>query len=209
MNDRFPAGLNPADGIVGTPDAQGLWYTASVGPTIPDICFFDEALSPAESAKVCMGRNFGTEPPDNSTKAPRCAGGSRAIPCIQQGAFVGMFGRTIKTGVEFRKVTDGLSKTFMVGETLPAHWLNNCVFCNNFPLSSTHIPLNLKTPEAIDTAEPLKREFWRSSGFKSEHAGGVVNFLMGDGSVIGISDTMDYFVYNAYGTTAGGETLQQ
>ncbi len=155
-----------------------------------------------------MGQNFGTEPPDGSLTAPRCVtAASRGIPCIQKGAFVGMFGRTIKTGVAFRKVTDGLSKTYMVGETLPAHWLNNCVFCNNFPLSSTTIPLNSKTPDHIDTTDPLKREFWRSSGFKSEHAGGIVNFLMGDGSVIGVSETIDYFVYNAYGTTAGGETL--
>jgi len=208
LNDRFPAGFNPADGDSATPDAQGLWYTGSVGPTIPDRCEFDTALSATDSAKVCMGRNFGSEPPDGSTQTPRCiSAGSRGVPCVQQGTFVGMFGRTIKTGVEFRKVTDGLSKTFMVGETLPAHWLNNCVFCNNFPLSSTHIPINLKTLDAIDTAEPLKRDFWRSSGFKSEHAGGVVNFLMGDGSVQGISDTIDYFVYNAFGTTAGGESL--
>lgn len=208
MTDRYPAGFNPADGILGTPDAQGLWYTGSVGPTIPDRCVFDDALTPNESARVCMGRNFGTEPPDGSTERPPCYQNSR-VPCVQDGTFVGMFGRTIKTGVAFRMVTDGLSKTFMVGETLPAQWLNNCVFCNNFPLSSTHIPINLKTPDAIDTAEPLKREFWRSSGFKSQHAGGVVNFLLGDGSVQGISDTIDYFVYNAYGTTAGGESLTQ
>jgi prepilin-type processing-associated H-X9-DG protein len=155
-----------------------------------------------------MGKNFGSEPPDNSTENPPCYQSSRN-PCVQQGVFVGMFGRTIKTGVAFRKVTDGLSKTFMVGETLPAHWLNNCVFCNNFPLSSTHIPINLKTPDAIDTAEPLKREFWRSSGFKSEHAGGIVNFLMGDGSVHGMPDSLDYYVYNAFGTTAGDESLPQ
>jgi prepilin-type processing-associated H-X9-DG protein len=212
LTDRFPAGLNPADPDVagGIPDAQGLWYTGSVGPTIPDLCEYDNSYSPADQAKVCMGWNFGSEPPGSTldgrdTRAGCFNSGSRGVPCLQSGNFVGMFGRTIKTGVPFRKVTDGLSKTLMVGETLPAHWQNNCVFCNNFPLSSTHIPINLKLPEAIDT--PTKREYWRSSGFKSEHAGGVVNMLMGDGSVQGMSDTVDYFVYNAYGTTAGGETL--
>jgi prepilin-type processing-associated H-X9-DG protein len=215
MTDRFPAGLNPADADVagGLPDAQGLWYTGSVGPTIPDQCYFPpELMSAADEAKVCMGWNFGTEPPgstlDGRSTRSRCDNAaSRGIPCIQKGPFVGMFGRTIKTGVEFRKVIDGLSKTFMVGETLPAHWQNNCVFCNNFPLSSTNIPVNSKTPDHIDTTFPPNRPYWRSSGFKSEHAGGIVNFLMGDGSVQGMSDTIDYFVYNAYGTTAGGETL--
>jgi prepilin-type N-terminal cleavage/methylation domain-containing protein len=215
MNDRFPAGLNPADGIVGTPDAQGLWYTGSVGPTIPDQCYFPTDQMPAaDQAKVCMGWNFGSEPPGSTldgrdTQAPCDKTASRGVPCVQKGAFVGMFGRTIKTGVPFRKVIDGLSKTFMVGETLPAHWQNNCVFCNNFPLSSTNIPVNSKTPDHIDTTDPPVRPYHRSSGFKSEHAGGIVNFLMGDGAVIGISDTIDYFVYNAYGTTAGGESVQQ
>jgi prepilin-type processing-associated H-X9-DG protein len=40
------------------------------------------------------------------------------------------------------------------------------------------------------------------------HPGGV-NMLMGDGSVNSLAETIDHFVYNAMGTTAGGESVQQ
>jgi len=199
LTDRAAVGLNP-------PTAQGLWYTASAGPTIPDKCDFNPPDA-NDAAKVCMGWNFGTDPSGAATTKASCYGNSRA-PCLQSGLFVGMFGRTTKPGVPFRRVTDGLSKTIMVGETLPGDWLNNCVFCNNFPISSTHIPINLRTPDAIDTVNPLQRNFWRSSGYKSMHPGGV-NMLMGDGSVSFVPETIDHFVFNAMGTTAGGETPQQ
>jgi prepilin-type N-terminal cleavage/methylation domain-containing protein len=39
---------------------HGLWYTASIGPTIPDQCPFvaELGLSAQDGAKVCMGFNF-------------------------------------------------------------------------------------------------------------------------------------------------------
>ena len=126
------------------------------------------------------------EPPDGAHRISSVrAAGSRGIPCIQPGPFVGMFGRTIKTGVAFRKVTDGLSKTFMVGETLPAHSQNNCVFCNNFPLSSTHIPINTKGPGNEDTVEPQVRYVYRSGGFKSVASGGC-QYVDGGCAVISV-----------------------
>ena len=37
----------------------------------------------------------------------------------------------------------------MVGETIPSHWVYDCVFCPNHPLSSESIPLNTMASDMI------------------------------------------------------------
>jgi prepilin-type N-terminal cleavage/methylation domain-containing protein len=184
-------------GVIGP--AQGLWYTGSLGPTIPDFCQFSDA------AKVCMGAGFGTP---GGPWAP-CHGNSRN-PCAQDrpGEYgVGMFYRSIQQ-VSFRKVTDGLSKTIMVGEVLPYTSCHLCVFCFNLTVSSTQIPFNL-SPDIPgnfdDRANCETANAQRPTGYRSMHPGGA-SLLLGDGSVNFYSETIDTFVYNAMGTTAGGET---
>jgi len=184
-----------------TQRAQGLWYTGSMGPTIPDQCGFGPSTNPLNFKRVCMGCSFGRVGP--------CAPcySDRKHPCVQKGLYVGMFGR-LETfnGRKFREVTDGLSKSYMAGETLPAHWVNNCAFCSNFPLSTTNIPINTMETDygANGTVTNDSRRFWLSSGFKSLHPGGA-NMLMGDGSVQFVSEEIDYYVWNETGTVAGGE----
>jgi prepilin-type N-terminal cleavage/methylation domain-containing protein/prepilin-type processing-associated H-X9-DG protein len=187
----------------GLTTGQGIWYTGSMGPTIPDQCGFGSTV-PADKARVCMGASFGTA--DNGGLSD-CYNSTKA-PCVQKGLYVGMFGR-IQTfdGRRFREVTDGLSQTHMFGETLPAHWVNNCTFCYSFPLSTTNIPINTMDTD-FDLNGNLDRKFWRSSGFKSVHPGGA-NMVYGDGSVHFISDSIDYYVWNEAGTTAGGEVPQK
>jgi prepilin-type N-terminal cleavage/methylation domain-containing protein/prepilin-type processing-associated H-X9-DG protein len=193
FRDRINTGLN-------VEVSQGLWYTGSMGPTIPDQCAFLPPGGIFEERRVCMGCRFGTEssPPGDTGGCALCVTNSKA-GCIQKGVFVGMFGRGRIAPVKFRQVTDGLTNTFMVGETLPAHCYNICLFCNNYPLTPTHIPLN-----NMESDTPTARIFWRSGGFKSMHPGGA-NMLLGDGSVRFVSESIDYFVWNEYGTTAGAE----
>jgi prepilin-type N-terminal cleavage/methylation domain-containing protein/prepilin-type processing-associated H-X9-DG protein len=196
FEDRVTLGLNPQV-------AQGLWYTASMGPTIPDQCVWADdifELPLADAARVCMGCNFGTE----EILCARCyAAGGR---CRQDGLFVGMFGRTTLTKVKFRQVSDGLSNTWMAGETLPEQWRRSCIFCNNFPLGSTHIPINtFEIDEPFPVVQPV--DIGRTCGYKSRHPGGV-NMLLGDGSVRFVQETIDYFVWNEYGTTAAGESAK-
>lgn len=112
-----------------------------------------------------------------------------------------MFGRSIEK-VKFRQITDGLSNTWMAGETLPSEMAHSCLWCPNFPLSSTNIPLNYPATRTANVAN-----FKTASGFKSRHPGGA-NMLLGDGSVRFVSDEIDYFTWNEMGTTAGGEVLQ-
>lgn len=172
--------------------AQGTWYTASMGPTIPDVCDFSP--DDARSGEVCMGCAFGTF--DDSACAP-CQNSTR-VNCLDDSTCVGAICRNT-TGYEFREFADGLSNTLLAGETIPWHTDWNCVFCENFILSTTHIPFNLQ-----ESAEGEKARYWRTSGFKSQHAGGA-NLLLGDGSARFFNEAIDYYMYNALGSRSGGE----
>jgi prepilin-type N-terminal cleavage/methylation domain-containing protein/prepilin-type processing-associated H-X9-DG protein len=163
--------------------AHALWYAASMGPTQMDQCPFCPNGTPAANNYCCQGWNFGTQ-----------AGGG-----FPAGTFAGMFGRTDVTVIRTDMVTDGLSNTFMVGETLPTQCTFMGLYSQNFPLSGTSIPLNLME-SAVDV------NWFRTCGYKSLHTNGA-NFAMGDGSVRFIAQTIDYVLYNNLGTRAGGEPV--
>jgi prepilin-type processing-associated H-X9-DG protein len=104
--------------------------------------------------------------------------------------------------IRFKEVTDGLTQTIMVGETLPGHYIWNCILCLNFPVASTEIPLNTMTQD-----NGQHTLWWEDSGYKSLHPGGA-NLIMGDGSVQFFPETIDYMLYNNLGTRAGMEMVQ-
>ena len=87
----------------------------------------------------------------------------------------------------------------MVGETLPAHWTWNCIFCDNFPVSSTHIPINTMEQGSDHVNHHLR------SGFKSEHSGGGINALIADGGVHWLNESIDYATYNMLGSRANAD----
>jgi prepilin-type processing-associated H-X9-DG protein len=184
--------------------SQGLWYTGSMGPTIPDKCEFISLSDPEYVRKMkiaCLGSGFGTlNPPNDSPRLP-------ASPAHRPGDTDNCAGVLCRRhlGIELQTVTDGLSNTFLAGETLPGHWVWNCVFCDNFPVSSTHIPLNTMEFRPMPPAFPeAENYFWRISGFKSMHTGGA-QFVMCDGSVHFVEETIDYLVYNMLGSRRNGD----
>jgi prepilin-type N-terminal cleavage/methylation domain-containing protein len=198
FRDRKLRGLN-------VPIGGGAWYIASMGPVtqagggFTPQCPFETSGQPAMQARVCMGCSHGSPLANlSSPPAGECAPcyTSTKAPCVQKGLFVGMFGRS-DDSVKFREITDGLSNTWMLGETLPAQNDRWCLFCTAIPAASTHIPMNNFTEIGDDNIV-------LTSGFKSVHVSGA-NMLLGDGSVRFVSEEIDYFVWNEYGTTAGGE----
>ena len=94
-------------------------------------------------------------------------------------------------------ITDGTSQTFLVGERTVA--LGYATWCGVLPdseapagvLASAEYPPNLKQAHAHN--------------FSSQHPQGA-NFLLGDGSVRMISQTIDLSVFHALATRSGGET---
>jgi prepilin-type N-terminal cleavage/methylation domain-containing protein len=184
-----PQAVNPVltnRGDPGSPnpsESAGLWYPACMGPTHPDQCVFCSNATPSQTNYCCQGCNFGTY------------GGGCGT---QDGNSVGMFGRYPKP-FGFKTVTDGLSNTFMAGETLPGHYMWNGIYMPNFPVAGTTIPLNTMIKD-----NGVHTDWWRDSGYKSMHPGGA-NMMMGDASVRFIAQTINYRLWNELGTREGGE----
>ncbi|MBN1393697.1 MAG: DUF1559 domain-containing protein [Pirellulales bacterium] len=161
--------------------SMGLWYPASMGPTRDGAVAGTSCVYCPEPfpSYCCQGNQLGsTDPPGN---------------------FVGMFGRYPRS-TAFAEVSDGLSNTIMLGETLPKQCTYNGAYNMNFPIAGTTIPINI-FEETIEGQDTL---WYRGCGYKSLHPGGA-NFAMGDGSVHFFFETIDYRVYNNLGTRAGGE----
>ena len=107
-------------------------------------------------------------------------------------------------------ITDGLSKTILFGEALPAHsfnvsrgWGSNINGCGR---GNTLVPLNSIPPNG-DICAQLANGKYSGFGFRSRHPGGVV-FLMGDGAVQFVSEAIDYATIQRLGAKADGELLQ-
>ncbi len=172
---------NPARGM-------GLWYPASMGPTADGCSAGDRCVfCPAGLGSYCC--------------ADTGSYGSRN--CNSQRAGAGVFDRELRQPVRAAHIRDGLSNTFMVGETLPSQCHFNGAYNHNFPVNGTTIPLNT----FIDGASGVNNFWYNACGFKSRHAAGAT-FVLCDGSVHFLSDTIDYRLYNALGSRAGGEAME-
>jgi len=166
--------------------ALGLYYAVCMGPTETDACPFCPVGATGSADNYCCQakgwgwRDYSGNIADSST---------------------GMFGRNMGKR-KFKQVTDGLTNTFLIGETLPEECGYQSAFANNFSLTGTTIPLNTfeKCPGPPGCAS-------RGCGFKSPHPGGC-HFAMADSSVHFVNETIDYRIYNELGTRAGGEAAK-
>ena len=108
-------------------------------------------------------------------------------------------------GCQIAKITDGTSKTLIVGEVTG----NLAEKRMNFPWAT----LNLSDLRAINGTmtlpggeNPVLLDDFRGRGFSSWHPGGCY-FAFADGSVHFVSDEIAHQVLEALTTRAGGETL--
>jgi prepilin-type N-terminal cleavage/methylation domain-containing protein len=178
-------------GIAGPTAGPGLWYVACSGPTAPDGCYVGPDLIASPTNFNCQGCNWGT-----------ALGGHCAV--YKGPFFAGMFGRDPR-GVKFKEASDGLSNTFLVGETLPGSSVYNCLHCHNNPVLPTHWPFNSKVEDkGVAGFDGPGRP---AQAFKSMHPGGA-HMAMTDASVQFISESIDYRLWNALGTRAGDETAE-
>jgi prepilin-type N-terminal cleavage/methylation domain-containing protein len=174
----------------GSPEtSMAIWYPGSMGPVYDSNCSFCVIKTPSASNFCCRGKAFG-----------------------DAGDGPGLFYRW-PVSVTFDEVRDGLTNTFLLGESLPEQTIHNMAFCSNMPLSQTNIPLNTMTPPskmpvigAADSANHSTNPYWETMGFKSLHPGGAM-FAMSDGSVHFISETIDFQLYNELGSRSGGEVV--
>jgi prepilin-type N-terminal cleavage/methylation domain-containing protein/prepilin-type processing-associated H-X9-DG protein len=122
----------------------------------------------------------------------------------------GMFGR-LGPKITFGMVSDGLSNTIALGETLPAQ--NSYMRGGNWArydsgnsISTTLIPINYDS--SLPGCGPNGQDNWAVAfGFKSRHSGGA-NFVFGDGSVHFISQSIDYKTYQLLGCRNDGQAVE-
>lgn len=183
---------------------MGLWYPVSAGPTVYDPpCPY---CPTGAHSKCCQGNSFGTDPVDvdNDPVGPR---GTRP-------SFAGLFGRW-HVGIKPRKITDGTSHVFMAGEQINGHCRYTCAHCPNFAFASTNIPINTMIYQPPYPANfsnggdagdggPELGGYREACGFKSRHPGGS-QFVMADGSVHMVNESIDYDLYSRLGDKASGD----
>ena len=107
--------------------------------------------------------------------------------------------------VSIRKIEDGTSKTFLVGESVVEQDYHSAAFFADGDWATCGNPLNyfLIPAEEEDVKRPPN---WQAArGFKSLHPGGA-QFVMADGSVQFINESINHDVYRGLSTRAGGET---
>jgi prepilin-type N-terminal cleavage/methylation domain-containing protein len=195
---------------------EALLNRTAVGRVLPGIiCPSDpQATDPLIGGRIQTYQNPpksmalwypGSMGPNNDKSCSFCtSAGNGVYCCLGPPSFtladVGMFRRHPKP-IRFNQVTDGLANTFMLGETLPGHCVFNGAYHQNYPMVSLTLPIN------IMENDNGQDKYGLTCGYKSMHAGGGAHFVMGDGSVHFVPETIDYRVYCSLGTRAGGESV--
>ncbi len=109
--------------------------------------------------------------------------------------------------IRLREVTDGMSKTIMLGETAAINRLkgddkNAFVAWGNVPMT-TMLPINLAHPTGCDSGN------WGTGlGFKSKHDSGA-NFAFGDGTVKYMQDNLNMGVFQLMGHRSDGGVFSE
>jgi prepilin-type N-terminal cleavage/methylation domain-containing protein len=191
--------------------SHGTWYLGSMGPVSCGPCQYCPSTTVSESNYCCKPNNCGDRPSSVAVEPPE----------RKRVYTPGMFAR-YEASVIFSDVLDGLSNTIMAGETLPLHSIHNAAFAANYPLAPTNIPINTMKGTGWDgfkvnlnaltsgnyhTVGPNSPPYYESHGFKSLHPTGA-QFVMGDGSVRFLRQTISYPLFCALGTRKGGESAQ-
>jgi prepilin-type N-terminal cleavage/methylation domain-containing protein/prepilin-type processing-associated H-X9-DG protein len=107
-------------------------------------------------------------------------------------------------------VTDGTSNCILAGENLWQQDANNEMYGFTGAACGTTVPMNFysgnPTPVAYSTTVYSSRFSYTARGFKSLHPGGC-NFLLADGHVQFLKNSINPFTYNALGSRAGSEVI--
>lgn len=161
-----------------------------------------------------------------STLNPRCNGASGAAgnirtDCPVADAISGVFARS-SWAAKINQITDGTSKTIMLGEVLPScsawQWQRGWTYAEAFWVA-TAAPINHNTCRGEEprlssggrgggSIPPCNS--WTSNapaqGFRSRHSGGA-NFSLCDGSVHFLTEDIDYMTYQRLGDRADAEPV--
>ena len=105
-------------------------------------------------------------------------------------------------GVKIKEITDGTSKTFLIGEASPVDG-NSAAWSSDDDWATTGIGINFDW-QNYAACLPSAACWWNMRGFRSSHPGGVY-FAFADVSVRFVNDSIDHPVYRALSTRKKGE----
>ena len=160
----------------------GLWYAGSLGNgPLWNQCSFCSPGYPTNSNARC------------------CSGVDRAIDGNPNGMFA-----VAKTPVRFSQVTDGQSKTILIGETLPRESMHMAAYTGHFPVTATNIPINSFVPRQHWPSLGHLTNYGEAGGIKSRHPGGAY-VAFADGRISFLVESIDFNVLLALGSKAAGD----
>jgi prepilin-type N-terminal cleavage/methylation domain-containing protein/prepilin-type processing-associated H-X9-DG protein len=156
------------------------------------------------------GSAFNNNVPDDyksgNYKAPAPGTWTADRDCSRDTRCRGFFFRqSFQRPVKISTVTDGTSKSFMMGEDIPELNWQSASFYANGSWCSCNAPLNYQ----ITNTNPddfAYNQWYDAEGFRSRHPGGV-QFCLADGSVRFVIDSVDNVLFRTTCTRNGDEVV--
>ena len=108
--------------------------------------------------------------------------------------------------INFKKVIDGTSKTFIVGECVVEQDYHSAAFFADGDWATCGNPLNYFVIPPTVTQIKSAPQWQAARGFKSLHPGGA-HFVMADASVQFVNESVDHLIYRGLSTRNGGESV--
>lgn len=105
--------------------------------------------------------------------------------------------------INFRRIADGLSNTFMIGESVAEQDPHSSAYLSEGDWASCNMQFNYFSPSDFMTIRD-GLEWADVRGFRSLHPGGG-NFALADASVRFVNEGIDHALYRALSTKDGGE----
>ncbi len=186
--EQLPWLTCPSDASAQPSTQQWYWDGVLVGTTSYKGCLGDSVIGSGTGGDVGPFPDFGSKPDCHNT-----------VECN------GLFWRnTYFKPITFRQITDGTSKTIMVGEGVVEQDFHSAALFSDGDWASCGVPLNHFTIPAPDIS--TRHLTWMEGrGFRSFHPGGA-QFVMADGSVHFLTEGIDHNEYRSMCTRNEDDT---
>jgi prepilin-type N-terminal cleavage/methylation domain-containing protein len=175
------------------PSKEQWYWTFGTNITVGTTCYKGVVGDPAMASAGCQSTDYPL--PDAGSK-PDCHNTADCNGLLWRGTYF--------EPIKISRVTDGTSKTFMVGESIVEEDHHSAAFFADGDWSTCGVPLNnLVTDKSTLKSFPG----WAlARGFKSRHPGGA-QFVMADASVHFVQEDLAHDIYRGLGTRDGGEVV--